>query len=57
MTKEETVAKLDEFIKITKPNTQYNRGLVNGVILAKSILTGEEPNYIGPTIFDKEDDS
>ena len=57
MTKEEAIAKLDEFIKITKHDTQYYRGLVNGMILAKSMLTGEEPNYIGPTWFDKEDGS
>ena len=55
MTKEEAIAKLDEFIKITKHDTPYYRGLVNGMILAKSILTGEDPTYFGPVWGDKED--
>lgn len=57
MTKEEAIATLDEFIKIQNHDAPYYRGLVNGLILAKSLLTNEEPVYFGPTLFDKADDS
>ena len=56
MEKEEAITKLDEFIELTNHNTPYYRGLVNGMILAKSLLTGEEPVYFGPTLFDKSED-
>ena len=54
MSKEETIAKLDEFIKLTNHDDPYYRGLVNGMILAKSLLTGEEPVYFGPVFFDND---
>ena len=57
MNKEQAIAKLDEFIKITKHDTPYYRGLVNGMILSKSILTGEDPTYFGPVWGDKDDES
>ncbi len=39
---------LDDIIKVQKDNItdQYMRGLYNGLVLAKSCMTGLEPKYL-----------
>lgn len=43
------VKELDNIIEIQKQSLKigdlYNAGLYNGLVLAKSMLTGEEPSY------------
>ena len=43
------VKELDDIIEIQKQSLKigdlYNAGLYNGLVLAKSMLTGEEPKY------------
>lgn len=50
MRENDIIGKLNNIIKIQGNciTDEYMRGMMNGLILARSIITGDEPEYINP---------
>lgn len=46
MTKENIIKMIDFSVMATEPCDNYAIGLCNGLLLARSFITGDEPNFL-----------